>query len=353
LSAQNRLYVTYFAGGEGIPADAEARDIWCELLPPERVLPFDKKANFWEMGDTGPCGPCSEIHFDRIGGRDAAPLVNMDDPNVRPPSRFVGVGCRHTRAFWPVQVLEIWNIVFIQFNRKQDTSLELLPAKHVDTGMGFERITSVLQQKMSNYDTDVFAPLFSAIQAITGARPYSGLVGAEDKEHIDMAYRVLADHARTLTFAITDGAVPSNEGRGYVLRRILRRAVRYGQQVLRAPAGKPFFFKMVDVVVDTMGDVFPELRVKAGFVKEVIEDEEVSFNRTLSGGLKYFDKVRARLATAGSNVVPGEDVRADVSCNDSCEFPTVCVCVSRMNTVVGLDVCRRSSCTTARVSRWT
>lgn len=243
---------------------------------------------------------------------------------------------------WFRQVLEIWNIVFIQFNRKQDSSLELLPAKHVDTGMGFERITSVLQQKMSNYDTDVFAPLFSAIQGITGARPYSGLVGAEDTEHIDMAYRVLADHARTLTFAIADGAVPSNEGRGYVLRRILRRAVRYGQQVLRAPAGKPFFYKMVDVVVDAMGDVFPELRVKAGFVKEVIEDEEVSFNRTLSGGLKYFDKVRTRLAAAGSNVVPGEDVRVLFGCFSwrvvvvtCCWFP------------------RPFSFTTARVSRWT
>jgi len=281
-----RLYVTYFAGGEGIDMDTEARDIWRELLPAERVLPFDKKANFWEMGDTGPCGPCSEIHYDRIGGgRDAAPMVNMDDPNV----------------------LEIWNIVFIQYNRKPDSSLELLPAKHVDTGMGFERITSVLQGKMSNYDTDVFGPLFAAIQSITGARPYTGLVGADDTEHIDMAYRVLADHARTLTFAIADGAVPSNEGRGYVLRRILRRAVRYGQQVLRAPAGKPFFYRLVDVVVATMGDVFPELNVKAGFVKEVIEDEEVSFNRTLQGGLKYFDKVRARLATTGSTIVPGAD----------------------------------------------
>lgn len=282
---KERLYVTYFGGGEGIEADIEARDIWRELLPAERVLPFDKKANFWEMGDTGPCGPCSEIHFDRIGGRDAASLVNMDDPNV----------------------LEVWNIVFIQFNRKADGSLELLPAKHVDTGMGFERITSVLQGKMSNYDTDVFQPLFTAIQAITGAAPYEGKVGAADTHHVDMAYRVLADHARTLTFAITDGAMPSNLGRGYVLRRILRRAVRYGQQVLKAPAGKPFFYRLVDVVVDTMGDVFPTLKTKASFVKEVIEDEEQAFNRTLLGGLKYFDKVKARLATEGVTVVPGKD----------------------------------------------
>lgn len=239
----------------------------------------------------------------------------------------------HTTTPHTYQVLEVWNIVFIQFNRKADGSLELLPAKHVDTGMGFERITSVLQGKMSNYDTDVFQPLFTAIQAITGAAPYEGKVGADDTHHVDMAYRcvglcgrgavvvcvvqllfvwcscccvcivvrnvgssmrlawcwvlvdnsgdcapcwcacgaclcsVLADHARTLTFAITDGAMPSNEGRGYVLRRILRRAVRYGQQVLKAPAGKPFFYRLVDVVVDTMGDVFPTLKTKASFVK--------------------------------------------------------------------------------------
>ncbi|KAJ1932800.1 Alanine--tRNA ligase, partial [Linderina macrospora] len=206
-----RLYVTYFGGSErdGLPVDTEAKQYWLDLgLPESRVLPFGSKENFWEMGEVGPCGPCSEIHYDRIGGRDAAALVNLDDPDV----------------------LEIWNLVFMEFNRETDGSLRSLPRKHIDTGMGMERLVSVLQEKRSNYDTDVFMPLFDAIQSLTGARTYSGHVGAEDTDGIDMAYRVIADHVRTLTFAIADGGVPSNEGRGYVLRRILRRGARYARR---------------------------------------------------------------------------------------------------------------------------
>jgi len=182
-----------------------------------------------EMGATGPCGPCSEIHFDRIGGRNAAHLVNQDDPNV----------------------LEIWNNVFIQFNREDDGSLKTLPAKHVDTGMGFERLVSVLQDKRSNYDTDVFAPIFAKISKMTGARPYSGKFGSEDEGEIDTAYRVIADHVRTLTFALSDGGVPNNVGRGYVLRRILRRGARYARKKFGVPIGA-FFSTLMPVVVEQL-----------------------------------------------------------------------------------------------------
>lgn len=186
-----------------------------------------------EMGDQGPCGPCSEIHFDRIGGgRDAAALVNMDDPNV----------------------LEIWNLVFIQYNREPDGKLRTLPSQHVDTGMGLERVASVLQNKMSNYDTDAFTPIFDRISSLTGTRPYTGRVGADDVDGVDMAYRVVADHARTLTVAIADGGMPSNEGRGYVLRRILRRGVRYARRRFNAQLGT-FFPSLVDTVASTLVSV--------------------------------------------------------------------------------------------------
>lgn len=181
------------------------------------------------MGDQGPCGPCSEIHFDRIGGRDASKLVNLDDPDV----------------------LEIWNLVFIQYNREGDGSLRPLPNCHVDTGLGLERLTSVLQNRSSNYDTDAFTPLFDKIQSLTSSRAYSGHVGSDDVDGVDMAYRVIADHARTLTFAISDGGVPSNEGRGYVLRRILRRGVRYARRRFGVTLGE-FFPNLVDTVVDVM-----------------------------------------------------------------------------------------------------
>ncbi|MEZ6318770.1 MAG: alanine--tRNA ligase [Phycisphaerales bacterium] len=264
-----RLYATYFGGDRdmALDADLEARDLWRKYLPPERVLPGSMKDNFWEMGDTGPCGPCSELHYDRIGNRDAAALVNADDP----------------------MVIEIWNLVFIQFDRLESGKLRPLPAKHVDTGMGFERLCSIIQGKTSNYDIDLFAPLFAAIQKLTGARPYAGKLGPEDEGGVDEAYRVIADHARTLTFALTDGAVPSNEGRGYVLRRILRRAVRYGRQKLNAPSG--FFAKLVPVVVDTMSEAFPELRTRPEEVIRLVAEEEQSFERTLDRGINMFEDI--------------------------------------------------------------
>ncbi|KAJ2908214.1 Alanine--tRNA ligase, partial [Coemansia aciculifera] len=283
-----RLYVTYFEGSakDGLPVDSEARQCWLDLgLPESRVLPFGPKENFWEMGEQGPCGPCSEIHYDRIGGgRDAGALVNLDDPDV----------------------LEIWNLVFMEFNREADGSLRGLPHKHIDTGMGMERLVSALQDKPSNYDTDVFAPLFAAIQQLTGARPYTGRVGAADADGVDMAYRVVADHVRTLSFAIADGGQPSNEGRGYVLRRILRRGARYARRKFGAELGG-FFARLVDTVAETMGDAFPEVRSKAGRIKEVLSDEERAFARTLDRGERLFEQTVAALP-AGELVLPGRQV---------------------------------------------
>ncbi|MBX3410667.1 MAG: alanine--tRNA ligase, partial [Phycisphaeraceae bacterium] len=278
---QDRLYATYFRGepSMGLEPDEETRQLWLRFLPPERVLPGNMKDNFWEMGDTGPCGPCTEIHVDRIGGRDAAPMVNAGDPDV----------------------IEIWNNVFIQFERLADGSLRNLPAKHVDTGLGLERLVSILQGVRSNYDTDVFSPIFARIEQLTGARPYMGRLGAADKDNIDTAYRVIADHIRTLTFAITDGAVPSNIGRGYVLRRILRRAVRYGRQMLGAKSG--FFAQLVPVVVDRFGGAFPELRKDPARVAAVILEEEESFGRTLDRGIKLFEEV----ASKSAGVIGGAD----------------------------------------------
>uniref|UniRef100_H3CEF1 Alanine--tRNA ligase n=1 Tax=Tetraodon nigroviridis TaxID=99883 RepID=H3CEF1_TETNG len=282
--AIERLYVTYFGGDEeaGLEPDLECKQIWLDLgwMDEARILPGSMKDNFWEMGDTGPCGPCSEMHYDRIGGRDAAHLVNMDDPNV----------------------LEVWNLVFIQFNRESETVLKPLPKKSIDTGMGLERLVSVLQDKMSNYDTDLFLPYFQAIQKGTGARPYTGKVGAEDADGVDMAYRVLADHARTLTIALSDGGRPDNTGRGYVLRRILRRAVRYSHEKLGAQRG--FFATLVDVVVDSLGDAFPELRKDPEMVKDVINEEEVQFLKTLSRGRRILDRKISSLGP--SKTVPGD-----------------------------------------------
>lgn len=235
------------------------------------------KDNFWEMGDTGPCGPCTEIHYDRIGNRDAAHLVNMDDPDV----------------------LEIWNNVFMQFNRENDGSLTELPAKSVDTGMGLERVASVLIDVRSNYDTDLFQTIFGHIKEKTGARAYTGKVGDEDTDKVDMAYRVVADHIRTLTIALTDGATPSNDGRGYVLRRILRRAVRFGREILGGPPG--FFHKLVPAVLETLGDAFPELRKRPEDVTAIIEEEELQFGRTLDLGIKKFKHFSQKGSISGAD----------------------------------------------------
>ena len=236
----SRLYVTYFEGNEaaGLEPDLEAKELWKAVgVAEDHILPGNMKDNFWEMGDQGPCGPCSEIHYDRIGGdRNAAHLVNQDDPNV----------------------LEIWNNVFIQYDRQKDKSLKTLPAKHVDTGMGFERLVSVLQDKLSNYDTDCFSPLFARIQEVTGARSYTDKYGKDDVDGIDTAYRVIADHIRLLTFAISDGGVPNNEGRGYVVRRVLRRGSRYARKYFNAEIGS-FFSKILPALVVQMGEQFPEI----------------------------------------------------------------------------------------------
>jgi len=267
-----RIYVTYFGGDAktNLPSDEEAKELWKRFLPESRILPFGMKDNFWEMGDTGPCGPCSEIHFDRIGGRDVSHLVNRDDPDV----------------------IEIWNLVFMQFNREVGGALKPLPATHVDTGMGLERLTSILQNVRSNYDSDAFTPIFQEIQRVTGARPYTGKLGKEDTDTVDMAYRVIADHVRTMTFAITDGAVPGNEGRNYVLRRILRRAVRYGTQILKAKPG--FLSELIKVVVDTMKDAFPEIEEGYKTVVEIVKEEEAAFGKTIQRGLELFMQAAAR-----------------------------------------------------------
>lgn len=278
-----RLYVTYFGGdaASGLEPDLECKNIWLKLgLIESHILPGSMKDNFWEMGETGPCGPCSELHFDRIGGREAAHLVNMDDPDV----------------------LEIWNLVFIQYNRESDGSLKLLPKKHIDCGLGLERLVSVIQNKRANYDTDLFMPLFKAIEKATGARPYSGKVGTEDADGIDMAYRVLADHARTLTIALSDGGHPDNTGRGYVLRRILRRAVRYASEKLNAKPG--FFASLVHTVVEILGDVFPEIKKDPDTIIQIVNEEEIQFLKTLSRGRNLLNRTIEKLSS--SKIVPGD-----------------------------------------------
>ena len=282
-----RLYVTYF-GGEpttGLEPDMECKQLWLDLgVPEERILPGNMKDNFWEMGETGPCGPCSEIHYDCLGNRDARSLVNMDDPTV----------------------VEIWNLVFMQFNREADKSLRSLPRKHIDCGMGLERLVAAIQCKSSNYDTDIFTPILKAIESGVGegVGPYSGKVGEEDASSgsFDMAYRVVADHIRTLSIALTDGGRPDNVGRGYVLRRILRRGIRFATEKLMAKPG--FFASLVDIVVKTLGDAFPELRKDPQAIKDIINEEEIQFLKTLNRGRKLLDREIGKLA--GKKVLRGE-----------------------------------------------
>lgn len=284
----DRIYVTYFEGDakNGLEPDLEAKKFWLDVgVAEDHILPGNAKDNFWEMGDQGPCGPCSEVHYDRIGGRNAANLVNMDDPNV----------------------LEIWNIVFIQYNREADTSLRSLPAKHIDTGMGFERLVSILQNKSSNYDTDVFTPIFNKIREITGVRPYTGKFGSDDVDGIDTAYRVIADHVRTLTFAISDGGVPNNEGRGYVLRRILRRGARYVRKYMAYPIGT-FFPQLVDIVIEQNSEIFPEISKKSQDLKEILHEEEVSFSKTLDRGEKLFEQYAIIASKTPEQTLSGKDV---------------------------------------------
>lgn len=273
---KDRLYVTVFAGDEkeGLVPDHEAADLWKRWMPADRILFFDKKDNFWEMGDTGPCGPCSEIHVDLRDEADRAKvdgstLVNRDNPLV----------------------VEIWNLVFIQFNRKADGALEELPAKHVDTGMGFERLCMVLQGKQSNYDTDVFTPLIAEIEKESGKKyTFSYDLSARS----DIAMRVVADHLRAVAFTIADGELPGNSGAGYVIRRILRRAVRYYYSFLGIQ--EPFIFKLVSVLADQMADAFPELKAQESQVARVIQAEEKSFLHTLENGLQRFESLEV---TAG------------------------------------------------------
>ncbi|MFN8358549.1 MAG: alanine--tRNA ligase [Candidatus Kapaibacterium sp.] len=267
----DRIHATVFR------TDDEAYDIWRHYLPESQIHRFDEKDNFWEMGDTGPCGPCSEIHFDRTPDLSGGPLVNKGVP----------------------EVIEIWNNVFIQYNRKPDGSLEKLVSTHVDTGMGFERICSVLQNKSSNYETDIFAPLLSKIEQLSNKKYESAL----DSE-IGIAMRVVADHIRTLAFSIADGAIPGNDGRGYVLRRILRRASRYSRNL---GFREPVLWKLVQTLVDTMGDIFPEIVSQQAIVERIIRAEEDSFLQTLDRGLERFGDIERTVRASGSTTISGED----------------------------------------------
>lgn len=279
---KDRLYVSVFQGDEGdkLEKDQEAFDLWSHIVPVDRIIMGSKKDNFWEMGDTGPCGPCSEIHVDlrseaersAIPGRD---LVNNDHP----------------------QVIEIWNLVFMQFNRLADGSLKELPAKHVDTGMGFERLVRAIQMKSSNYDTDLFGPFIQALE-VKSSKTYG------KDEQTDIAFRVIVDHIRAISFTIADGQIPSNNKAGYVIRRILRRAVRYGYTFLGFH--QPFLFELTPLIAEYFGDIFPEVRAQQEFISKVIQEEEASFLRTLDHGLKMLESIKSELNSKGEKVIPGK-----------------------------------------------
>jgi len=284
----SRLWATVFAGdkADNLPEDTEAAKLWTKVTPisADRVLAFGKKDNFWEMGDTGPCGPCSEIHIDL--GPDMC-----DKKDVAGHKCGVNGGCS--------RFIELWNLVFIQYNRTDNGKLGELGAKYVDTGAGLERIVAVLQNKKSNYDSDLFMPIINRIAEITGHKYTSKL-----NNNTDNAFRVISDHIRAIVFAITDGASPSNEGRGYVIRRILRRASRFGREL---GMHEPFMYKLVPVVVNCLGDAFDEIKERADYVSTVIESEEASFGRTLDRGIEIFSEAAERAEESPKRTISGED----------------------------------------------
>ena len=320
------LYATVFEGSpeEGLQRDDEAAAIWEQFLPKDHIINGNKHDNFWEMGDTGPCGPCSEIHIDSRSEEEKAKtpgreLVNKDHP----------------------QVIEIWNLVFMQYNRKADGSLEGLPAKVIDTGMGFERLVRTLQGKTSNYDTDVFQPLIKAMAGMAGCQ-----YGDDEKK--DIALRVIVDHVRAIAFAIADGQLPSNAKAGYVIRRILRRAVRYGYTFLDQK--EAFIYKLVPVLVEEMGDAFPELPAQQKLIMKVIQEEETSFLRTLENGIRLLQGVIDDTKAAGKSEIAGKEA---FTLFDTFGFPldlTELICREQGMTVdeKGFDVCMQEQKNRAR-----
>ena len=320
------LYATVFEGSpeEGLQRDDEAAAIWEQFLPKDHIINGNKHDNFWEMGDTGPCGPCSEIHIDSRSEEEKAKtpgreLVNKDHP----------------------QVIEIWNLVFMQYNRKADGSLEGLPAKVIDTGMGFERLVRTLQGKTSNYDTDVFQPLIKAMAGMAGCQ-----YGDDEKK--DIALRVIVDHVRAIAFAIADGQLPSNAKAGYVIRRILRRAVRYGYTFLDQK--EAFIYKLIPVLVEEMGDAFPELPAQQKLIMKVIQEEETSFLRTLENGIRLLQGVIDDTKAAGKSEIAGKEA---FTLFDTFGFPldlTELICREQGMTVdeKGFDVCMQEQKNRAR-----
>ena len=283
---KENLYVTIFEGDEkeNLERDNEAYDYWKQFISEDRIINGNKKDNFWEMGASGPCGPCSEIHVDLRSAEEKAKVSGLELVNNDHP-----------------QVVEIWNLVFMQFNRKADGSLENLPARHIDTGMGFERLCMALQQKESNYDTDVFTPLIAKVEELSGKK-YTGILTDEK----DIAIRVIVDHIRAVSFAIADGQLPSNGGAGYVIRRILRRGISYAYRFLDRK--EPFLYQLVAVLQEQMGKFFPELEKQGTLVTEVIKSEEESFLRTIETGLIRVDKLIQQTISEGKKVLPTEEV---------------------------------------------